>query len=258
VTESSAGVEGPEWSARAEAWAELWPDLAAPARAAVAAAARVGPGMRVLDIGCGSGEFCALAAERGATAAGLDAAPGMIAIARRHLPDADLRVGPMEQLPWTDASFDVVTAFNALQFAADYAVALAEAARVTRPGGDVAVCGWGPPEERELLAVFRAVAALEPAEEDDDAPPGPPTVEERMRAAGLRPRAAAAVAAPYTAPDLATLERAVLDGAGFGTAVARAGAPAVRRALKDAAAPFRRPDGSYRFENRFRYVIGER
>ena len=84
---------------------------------------------------------------------GIDAAEGMIDIARRRVPAADLRVGPMERLPWDDGRFDVVTAFNALQFAADFATALAEAARVVHRGGLVAVCNWARPEERELTAV---------------------------------------------------------------------------------------------------------
>ena len=117
---TTAGTEGPEWSARAAGWAEQWGAFAAPAREALAEAAGIGPGTRVLDIGCGSGELCALAAGRGAEVAGIDAAEGMIEIARRRVPGADLRVGPMEQLPWEDGAFDVATAVNALQFAADY------------------------------------------------------------------------------------------------------------------------------------------
>ena len=74
MTESTAAVEGPEWSARAGPWAATWAGVSGPAREAVAAATAVGPGLRVLDVGCGSGEFCALAASRGADASGLDAA----------------------------------------------------------------------------------------------------------------------------------------------------------------------------------------
>ena len=59
---------------------------------------------------------------------------------------------------------------------------------------------------------------------------------------------------PYEAPDRATLERAFLNDAVFG-ALQRLGEDEVRRRIAAAAAPFRRPDGSYRFENRFRYVI---
>ena len=203
---------------------------------AVADAAGIGPGVRVLDVGCGSGEMCALAADRGAVVSGIDAAEGMIALARRRAPAADLRVGPMERLPWPDGVFDVVTGFNAFQFAASLEGALAEARRVTRPGGVVAICGWGALADRDLAAVYAALS--------ESAPSDPAPYD--LAAAGLEPVSEGEVDVPYESPDLATLERAIVDGAGF---------EASRDAVAEAAAPFRRPDGSYRFENRFRYVI---
>ena len=236
MTETSAATEGPDWSSRAAAWVEHWARLAAPARRAVADAAGIGPGMRVLDVGCGSGEFCALAADRGAAVSGIDAAEGMIAFARRRLPEADLRVGPMERLPWPDGAFDVVTGFNAFQFAASFAAALGEARRVTRSGGVVAICGWGALADRGLAVVYGALSESAPSE--------PEPYE--LASAGLEPLVAGEVDVPYESPDLATLERAIVEGAGF---------EASREAIEAAAAPFRRPDGSYRFENRFRYAI---
>ena len=167
---------------------------------------------------------------------GIDAAEGMIDIARRRVPAADLRVGPMERLPWDDGRFDVVTAFNALQFAADFATALAEAARVVHRGGLVAVCNWARPEERELTAVTGVL-------------------EELVRAAGLHPRQGGAVDVPFEVPDQATLERAFLVDAGLFGAGEHAGVAAARRTIVDAAARFRRADGSYRFENRFLYLV---
>jgi SAM-dependent methyltransferase len=246
---TTAPIEGPDWSARADAWVRHWASLADPARTAVLDASAVGPGTRLLDVGCGTGELCAQAAERGAAVSGIDAAEGMLAIARRRVPDGDLRVGPMEMLPWPDGAFDVVTAFNALQFAADFGVALRESARVTRVGGEVVVCNWGRRADRELMVVYDALSALEP---DDESPP-PPAVgepgvlEDLGRAAGLEPVAAAEVDTPWTAPDLPALVDAFVAGAGFD-------APGADEAIAAAAEPFRRPDGSYRFENRFRYV----
>jgi SAM-dependent methyltransferase len=257
---STAPVEGPDWSARATAWVEHWVRLAEPARRAVADAAGIGPGIRLLDVGCGSGELCALAAARGARVSGIDAAEGMIELARRSVPEADLRVGAIEQLPWPDGAFDVVTAFNALQFAASVEVALTEAARVTRRGGTVAVCNWGRMADRELAAVYGALADLEPPDDGEPAAPRPSVgepgvLEDLARAVGLEPVRAGEVDTPYQSPDLDTLVRAIVDGAGFDRAVRHSGAAAVREAVRAAAEPFRRPDGSYRFENRFRYLI---
>jgi ubiquinone/menaquinone biosynthesis C-methylase UbiE len=110
----------------------------------------------VLDVACGSGEFCELAAARGAQVSGIDAASGLVEIAKRRLPDADLRVGPIARLPWRDENFDLVTGFNAFQFAADFVAALTEAGRATRRGGRVAICNWGRIEDlpgpRDLYA----------------------------------------------------------------------------------------------------------
>jgi SAM-dependent methyltransferase len=263
---TTAGSEGPDWSDKAPAWAELWAPLADPARELVARATMIGAGTTVLDVGCGSGEFCRLAAARGATVSGIDAADGMIDIARRRVPAADLRVGPMERLPWDDGRFDVVTAFNALQFAADFATALADATRVVRRGGLVAICNWARPEDCELGAVSEPLRALVPGSvpaSSAPAPsaPDPPAVgqpgvlEDLARAAGLRPREAGEVDVPYEVPDQATLERAFLVDAGLLGDGEQAGVETARRTIVDAAAPFRRADGSYRFENRFLYLV---
>jgi cyclopropane fatty-acyl-phospholipid synthase-like methyltransferase len=61
---STAAEEGPAWSSTAELWDEHWARLADPARGVVLEQAAVGPGTRFLDMGCGTGELCALAGAR--------------------------------------------------------------------------------------------------------------------------------------------------------------------------------------------------
>ena len=159
---TTAALHGPRWGVRAADWAELAAGISWPAWEAVADAAGVGEATRVLDVACGSGEFCRLVASRGALASGIDASEGMIEVARRTGSHLDFRVGAMEHLPWEDGSFDVVTGFNAFQFAADFVAALAEARRVVRPGGSVAICNWGRPEDNRLFDVLRPVRELQP------------------------------------------------------------------------------------------------
>jgi hypothetical protein len=111
----------------------------------------------------------------------------------------------------------------------------------------VAICSWGG--RRELTALFNAVS--EPAAGPPRVNLGKPGVlEELLAGVGLTPRRAADVETPYESPDLATLVSALRDASGF----ERATPEVVARA----AAPHRRPDGSYRFENRFRYVVATR
>jgi SAM-dependent methyltransferase len=159
---TSAPIHGPRWSARAADWAELVAGFSQPAWAAVADATGIAAGTRVLDLGCGSGEFCRLAAARGAHAFGIDAAQAMIEIAARQAPGADLRVGAIERLPYDDASFDSVCAFNAIQFAAEPLAALTEARRVTRAHGQVAICTWTRPEDSDLFAASARYASSNP------------------------------------------------------------------------------------------------
>jgi 2-polyprenyl-3-methyl-5-hydroxy-6-metoxy-1,4-benzoquinol methylase len=68
---TTAAIEGPAWSAGASGWVEHWAQFAAPAREAVARAAGIEAGASVLDVGCGSGEFCEFAAARGAQVSGI-------------------------------------------------------------------------------------------------------------------------------------------------------------------------------------------
>jgi hypothetical protein len=84
----------------------------------------------------------------------------------------------------------------------------------------------------------------------------PGVLEDVMRAAGLKPERSGGVDVPFEVDDRDTLERAFLMDAWFLGAIDHAGEADVRRAIAEAAAPFRRPDGSYRLENRFRYVVG--
>jgi uncharacterized peroxidase-related enzyme len=101
----------------------------------------VGEGDRLLDIACGAGLAVELAGLLGAQCAGIDASPRLLAVARDRSPDADLRVGDMQALPWEDASFDVVTSFRGIWGTTPKAVA--EVHRVLVPGGRVGLTVWG-------------------------------------------------------------------------------------------------------------------
>jgi len=82
-----------------------------------------------------------LAGLRGATCAGIDASPRLVAVARDRSPEADIRVGDMHAMPWPDATFDVVTSFRGVWGTTPDA--LSEIHRVLRPGGRVGLTVWG-------------------------------------------------------------------------------------------------------------------
>jgi SAM-dependent methyltransferase len=254
---TTAGIHGPKWSRLAADYEAFWSRLAEPVRAQIADHTGIGPGTRLLDVGCGPGAMLRFAADRGARVSGLDAAEGMIAHARALVPDADLRVGPMERLPWDDGAFDVVTAFNAVQFAADRAGALREMDRVRARGGHVAVASWGPPERCQQFVIGDALEALAGQEQAGTHPLGADGVlAELFEAAGLTPRITGEVEAPMVLPDRAALETAFwVDVVDIGL-LERVDEATARAAIASAAEPFRRPDGSYRLENVFRFAVG--
>jgi SAM-dependent methyltransferase len=185
----------------------------------------------VLDLGCGTGGFCAFAASRGALVAGADAAADRIASARERVPNGDFEVAFMEDLPWTDGAFDVVTGFNSFQYAVDVPAALAEAARVSR--GLLAVCKYGNPHENEFFAFL---AALAPARFTLARLPARDDVDRALERYDVR--AGGVIAGAMTFDDADALAASVaLPGA------------------VEAAAPYRRPDGSYRFAQPLKYRI---
>ncbi len=103
------------------------------------------PADRVLDVGCGTGELLSRLARKFPEAglAGLDAVPEMLAIAKGKLPaGADLRIGWANELPWPDASFDVVVSSNMFHYVTDPVGAVREMNRVLAPGGRLLVTDW--------------------------------------------------------------------------------------------------------------------
>ena len=129
------------WGRKAVDFATLAEPAACREYVAVHQRLGIGEGDRVLDVACGSGLAIELARLRGAEVAGIDASPRLIAVAADRNPGCDLRVGDMGDLPWHDASFDVVTSFRGIWGTTPGAVQ--EAHRVLVPGGRLAVTCWG-------------------------------------------------------------------------------------------------------------------
>ncbi len=158
---------------------------------ALADAAGVAAGMRVVDVGCGPGGLTHELAQRvGADGvAAIDPAPQYVAACRERNPGVDARQGVAEELPWPDATFDAALSSLVIAFMADADQGVREMARVTRPGGCVAACMWDlAGSGMTMLHTFwTAARALAPGATGERERPGvrEGDIGERMRRAGL-------------------------------------------------------------------------
>jgi SAM-dependent methyltransferase len=129
-------------------------------------------GEQWLDAATGTGAVAIRAARAGAEVTGLDLAPRLVETARRLAAEDGLAirfdVGDCENLPYDDASFDVVASAVGVIFAPDHKAVAREVERVCRPGGRLGLVSWRPnPEYAAVLEPLRA--APEPGAGDPDA-----------------------------------------------------------------------------------------
>jgi SAM-dependent methyltransferase len=255
----TATTNGRLWGARAAEWSELQEPLFRPVYEAVFMRANLKPGMHYLDVGCGSGLAMQMAAQLGAKASGIDAAQSLLDIAKTRSPGADLQLGDLEELPFGNGRFDLVTGFNAFQYAGNPVRALGEAKRVAKPGASVTIVTWGPPEGMQAASL---VAALRPVLPPP--PPGAPGPFALSDETALRGFAAQAGLVPGEMFDVespwhyASLDHGLrgLKSAGVGVrAIEHSGEDKVDDVHRQALAPFAQSDGSYRIAATFRCLM---
>ena len=261
----SATRWGPLFGARAAEWAETWEGpggWGTPAYEHVLDRAKIASGTRVLDCGCGAGRFARMAADRGASVAGIDASAELIEIAAERTPEGDFRAGDIEALPWVDESFDVVTGFSAFQFADDKARALTEARRVSRD--PVAVVIPTRVAESGITSVFKPVfplfapEALESMKQSGMfALSEPGKLEQVLAAAGLTPYEDDEVECPIVFDDVKAAERAFMGAGPTTLAIRHAGKPAVAQAVRAGLELFTGTDGRVELQGWYRVVLAQ-
>ena len=141
------------WERAAPSYAASFETITAPFASPLVQAVGVGPGMKVLDVACGSGSVAAMAASLGADVEGIDFSENMVAAARTRYPSLSFRQGDAEALPFADDMFDaVMISFGVHHFPFPQR-ALSEARRVLRVAGRLGFTVWAPIDQHMVQKV---------------------------------------------------------------------------------------------------------
>jgi hypothetical protein len=201
-----------------------------------------------------------MAADRGASVAGIDAAAQLIEVAAERVPEGDFRVGDIEALPWEDDSFDLVAGFSTFQFADDKVRALREARRVSR--GSIAVVIPIRTPESGIAAVFKpvfplfaedALASLKESGMFALSEPG--KLDTVLVAAELTPVDDEEIECPIVFEGVAEAERAFMGAGPTQLAIANSGEASVAKAVRSALEPFTDTDGRVLLPAWYRAVL---
>ena len=251
-------LRGEPWSTRARDWADLMEPAMGQLYRAILDRLDLREGTTLLDAGCGSGLFCRFATDRGARALGLDAAPALLDIARERAAGEVFDVGDLGSMPYDDATFDVVTAINSLEYVSSPAAALREVKRVAKPGARIVVATWGCADECESAGYLTVIASMLQASSGAPGPlalSSPGALETLAKDAALVPEDVVDVSVEWSFADLDDALDALLSAGPAANAVQVVGERRIRQAVAEAIRPFGTARGQYRLENTFRYLL---
>jgi SAM-dependent methyltransferase len=259
---STKTVQGKLWSVAPLYWARHFEPWFLPMYKEVLQQLHLTDEYILLDAGCGSGMFSNLAIEAGAQVIGVDAAPGLLEIARRRNPRNNFMEEDLEALPFADNSFDVVVGFNSFQYAESFEKALAEAKRVLKPGGRLVVGIWDKPEKSDATHVLKSIGTLLPPP-----PPGTPgpfalsedgKIEATFKEARLKMLYKNSVHCPFLYASLADGVKSFMGTGPAAAAVDNSNQQMVEITIATALEPFRVTEDFHFLQNSFLVFIAQK
>jgi ubiquinone/menaquinone biosynthesis C-methylase UbiE len=258
----SQATQAKLWGQRTKDWSDIQEPTGKALYEFVLDQFPIRPGQRLLDIGCGTGYFIKMAADKGLEVTGLDATAEFITEAKRRVPEAIFLVGEMEQLPFEEKQFDYVTGFNSFQYAADTKNALAEARRVLRDDGKLVSMIWGNREDCEAASYLKAIGSLLPPPPPGAAGPFALTenqaLENILKATGFKILINTDLPSIWDYPDLSTAMKGLLSSGPAARAIEHSGYEEVTDILLQAIEPYVQKNEHVLYKNKFRVIIAEK
>jgi SAM-dependent methyltransferase len=258
----SAAIQGRLWGSKARDWAAYGESTSDDLFNAVLKKTNSKGGSTLLDIGCGAGGFCKIAAGAGFNVSGFDASEELTAIARERLPHSEFKTGEMEELPYGNNSFDIVTGINSFQFADDIVKALTEARRVSKPGGQVIAAVWSKPEDCDASIVFAALGPYMPPPPHQKISDKKPlftqgVLEGLAGEAGLKFKSADEIKCIWNFDNEEIAVRGMMSAGLIQLAIKNAGEEKIKETISGAMKQFSAGSGKYVMKNTFRCIVTE-
>ncbi|MCW5918020.1 MAG: class I SAM-dependent methyltransferase [Ferruginibacter sp.] len=251
------------WGQRPEDWASYQEDTVKPGYEYAISKLNPGPSLKFLDIGCGTGYFADMVSQTGADVTGFDGTEPFINEAKkRRNRKIKFLVGEMEELPFANETFDLVSGCNSFQYAADVKHAISEAKRVLKPGGKLAVIIWGEKEDCEASTYLKTIGSLLPPP-----PPGAPgpfalteghLLEKILEELNLKILHSKDVDCEWNYPNLEIAMKGLLSAGPAAKAIEHSGFEKSLQVLKEAVKPYIHGNGKVIYKNKFRVVIAEK
>jgi SAM-dependent methyltransferase len=259
---STRTIQGKLWSVAPQYWAQHFEPWFLPMYKKVLEQLKLTDEYLLLDAGCGSGLFSSLAINEGAEVIGVDAAPGLLELARRRNPKHNFLEEDLESLPFAENSFHVVAGFNSFQYAGNFENALTEAKRVLKPGGRLVIGIWDKPEMSDATYVLKSIGALLPP-----LPPGTPgpfalsedgKIEKTFEHIGLNLAYKTRVACPFLYASLADGIKSFMGTGPAAAAMNNRDEKTVEETIARALQPFHEADDLHFLQNHFLVFIAEK
>jgi SAM-dependent methyltransferase len=258
----SRSIQSKLWGQRPKDWATIQEPTGNAGYEYALSFIQLKPTDKILDIGCGTGFFADLAARSGSDITGFDATAPFIEEAKLRNPSIKFLTGEMEELPFADNTFDVVSGFNSFQYASNVKNALIEAKRVLKNKGKLVAMIWGDKADCEAASYLKAIGSLLPPP-----PPGAPgpfaltenhLLENILEEIDLKVLDSTDVDSIWDYPDEETAMKGLLSAGPAAKAIENSGYEKVYRTTLEAVKPYIKSNGQIVYKNKFRIVISQK